>query len=47
MRKKNYAKTAPSKDAIWHELSEQHHHQSIKKHYSSCPIITFFGAKKV
>ena len=29
--KQSYAKTSPSKGAIWDEFSEQHQHQSIQK----------------
>ena len=31
--KKIVALATPSNGAIWDELSEQHQHQSIKKHY--------------
>ena len=38
---KTDAITAPSNGAIWNKFSEQHEHQSIKKHHIQSLISTF------
>ena len=44
---KFYAQTAPFNCAIWDKFSDQHWHQSTKKHYIECSISTFLNANKV
>ena len=37
----DFAETAPSKDVIWDEFSDQHQTRAPKKHDIQCPLCPF------